>query len=168
MAAISFPEAILGRGVLRQGFRYRRADAIERTPMDSGMSRGRLYNTNPLAKVPVVYAWTDFQIAFFEAFMQTVADRGARWFNVWLPLEGNEYRQVLARIVEVPDRTPHAANKMLCPIVFEIRDATILPDGIVELVLLVGATGTQDMAAALDGVTLQPAFEGWATAGFDV
>ncbi|MBI1201497.1 MAG: hypothetical protein GC182_03195 [Rhodopseudomonas sp.] len=161
MTTKNFPEDLLGRSILRQGFSYSRNQSVERTPMDSGLPRGRLYNKNPTAKVPVVYQWDEDQVVVFEAWLQNIANRGASWFNVYLPLEGGSYRQVLARVADVPARASAGALLMNCPIEFEIHDALIAPDGFIELVALVGGRGAQDIAAVLDGITLAPAFEAW-------
>lgn len=161
MASAAFPEEILGRAVLRDGFQYSRHEAIERTQMDSGLARGRLFNSNPLARVPCQFAWNELQVQFFEAWLQTVAQRGARWFSVYLPLEGVTYRQVLARVASTPPRRPRGALKMTVPVEFEIHDALILPDGIVDLVLEFGASGVQDMSSALQNVTLRPFLDLW-------
>jgi len=162
MVAKAFPETVLGRAVLRDGFQYSRNDAIERTQMDSGLARGRLYNSNPLARVPCKFSWDEFQVAFFEAWLQTVANRGASWFTIYLPLEGVSYRQVLARVAQVPPRIPRGSVKMAVAIEFEIHDSLIVPDGIVELVIEFGADGIPTIAAALAETSLAPAFEAWA------
>ncbi len=161
MTAREFPEVLLGRAVLRAGFSYSRGDSVEHTPMDSGLSRGRLFNKNPTAKVPVVYQWDEGQIVFWEAFLQNVANRGASWFNVYLPLEGVTYRQVLARVANVPPRTSAGGILMNCPVEYEVHDALIAPEGFIELVTLLGATGAQDIAALLADVSLTPFFDAW-------
>lgn len=161
MVAKSFPEAILGRPILRSGFQYSRNDAIERTPMDSELSRGRLFNSNPLARVPCTFDWAEDEVAFFEAWLQTVANRGASWFTIYLPLEGATYRQVLARVASVPPRTAPVPGRMRVPIEFEVHDSLIVPEGLVELILEVGTTGAQEMAAALEDTSLMPFFIAW-------
>lgn len=163
MTAPAFPESILGRAIMQEGFQYSRNESIERTPMDSGLSRGRLFNKNPLAKVPCQFVWSEFQVQLFEAWLQTTANRGATWFTVYLPLEGETYRQVLSRVAEVPPRSAMGGSMMLVPIVFEVHDTLVLPDGIVDLILEFGATGTQEMAAAMADTSLQPYFDEWAT-----
>jgi hypothetical protein len=159
--ARAFPEQVLGRAVLRERFAYERNSGVERTPMDSGLARGRLFNANPTAKVQTAFAWSEFQVAFFEAWLQTVAGRGAYWFTIYLPLEGVSYRQVLARVDAVPQRYPRGGLQMQVPIDFEVHDSVILPDGIVELVLEFGTTGVGEMDAALAACSLQPFLDAW-------
>ncbi|MEX0752360.1 MAG: hypothetical protein WD073_05485 [Xanthobacteraceae bacterium] len=162
MTAKTWPEAILGRGVLRDGFSYKRQPAIETSPMDSGLARGRLFNSNPLARVPCQFVFDEFQCQFFEAWLQTVAARGAAWFYIYLPLEGVTYRKVLARVVGEPPRLPRGALTMAAQIEFEVHDALVLPDGIVDVVLELGAAGAQQIVAALDTPMLQPYFDAYA------
>lgn len=160
--AVSWPEAILGRAVLREGFRYQRRPAIERTEMDSGLARGRLFNSNPLARVPCQFIFNEFQCQYFEAWLQEKAERGARWFSIYLPLEGVTYRQVRARVVGEPPRLPHGAVTMKAQVEFEVHDALVLPDGMVDLVDQFGADGLQEMVDALDAASLQPFFDTYA------
>jgi hypothetical protein len=162
MTTKSWPESILGRAVLRQGFQHKPQSAIERTDMDSGLARGRLFNSNPLARVPCRFRFTEFQTAFFAAWYQDTARRGAAWFTINLPIEGVQYREVLARCASEPVRTPRGSASTIVEIEFEIHDSVVLPDGIVDLVLTFGSTGVQEAAAALDGASLQPAFDAWA------
>lgn len=162
MTSPAFPEEILGRSILRDGFSYKRAEGVERTPMDSGLARGRLFNANPTARVPVLFVWTETEISFFEVWLQQVAQRGAAWFTIYLPLEGGSYRQVLARVADVPPRTPRDATAMTVPLELEVHDQSVLPDGIADLILALGLTGAQDMDAALEDTSLQPFFDEWA------
>lgn len=162
MALSEFPESILGRAVLREGFQYSRNEAVERTEMDSGLARGRLFNANPPARVPCQFAWSEFQVALFEAWLQDKAKRGAAWFKIWLPLEGDTYRQVMARVASVPPRRPRGGGgRSTVAIEFEIYDAVILPDGTVDLVLEFGADGVQQMAATMADTSLQVWFTAW-------
>lgn len=161
MTALYFPKEILGSSILREGFSYQRNEAVERTPFDSGLSRGRLINTNPTARVPVIYAWDEGKIAIFEAWLQTIAGRGAKWFYVDLPLEGGSYRQVLARVVSYGPRTPIGALQMNVPVEYEVHDALVAPEGIMDVFAAFGATGLQDMVAGLGDLTLQPFFDAW-------
>lgn len=161
MAGRRWPDELLGRLILVEGFEYSRAEAIERTPMDSGLARARVFNSNPLALVPVRHIFDELQVAFYKAWKQEVALHGGAWFDVDLPLEGKGYRTVLARIVR--DRLVPLGNsgrmKLLAEL--ELHDTLVLPEGIVDLVLAFGAEGTQTMAAALMGVTLRPFLDAW-------
>lgn len=161
MTARYFPKDILGSAILREGFSYQRNTATERTPFDSGLARGRLINKNPTSQVPVNYAWDEGRVAIFEAFLQTVAGRGANWFYVELPLEGVTYREVLARVVEYGPRTPMGGGYSRVPVVYEVHDALIAPDGIMDLFDEFGLTGMQDMVEAVGDVSLQPVFDNW-------
>ncbi len=158
---VDFPEAILGRAVLREGFAYERNSAIERTEMDSGLARGRLINANPTARVSCAFVWDETQVQFFEAWLQTSARYGAAWFNIYLPLEGNTYRKVLARVVSVQQRKPRAVGLMTVPLELEIHDAVILPDGIVDLVLEFGTSALQQAVADIGTLSLEPFFLAW-------
>lgn len=162
--ARAWPESILGRAVLRDGFQYQRLPSVERTDMDSGLARGRIYNSNPLARVQCQFVFDEAQVAFFEAWLQDIALRGGAWFTIYLPLEGVTYRQVLARVVGEPARKPRGADRMLVAIEFEVHDSLIVPSGFIDLILTFGTTGVQDMDAALADLSLQPFFDSWAQA----
>jgi len=162
MTTKAWPESILGRAVLRQGFEQNPQSAIERFEADSGLPRGRPYNTNPLVRIPCQFRFSEFQFAFFKAWYKDVAKFGGAWFTIYLPMENVTYREVLARTVGQPKYVPRGANGTVVQLEFEARDSQIYPDGIVDLVLTFGAEGVQQMDAALEGATLQPAFVEWA------
>jgi hypothetical protein len=161
MTAIVWPDTLLPKAVLRSGFKYTQQSAIERTEMDSGLARGRMFNGNPTAMIPVQFAMSEFQVAVYKEWRKSSSRFGANWFEIDLPLEGNTYRTVLAREHGEPSFVPRGAASVTVSTEFEIHDSTVLPDGVIELMTLLGLTGTQDMAAALAGVTLQPAFDLW-------
>ena len=162
--AIVFPADQLGTAIPLDGFSYKPKPAIERTEMESGFARARLVNRNPLRAVTVGYHWTSAQVEFFAAWLEYIAQYGAAWFQIDLPLEGTA-RTVLARFVNEYSRVPYRRTRWLVSVEFEVRDTNVITQDVMNTVIAYGIDGVPNMAAAIADLTLEPDFAAWAEFG---
>jgi hypothetical protein len=160
--SLAWPSDVLPAVFMRDGFSYQRQPAVIRTDMESPAPRARLVNRNPLANVPVACIMTSTQVDFFKAWLESDAGYGGAWFYVDVPISFDETRTLLSRITGEPVITPYAAAKWKVAFTLEARDPNIVSGDVLTLVRTFGATGTQDMAASLAEIDLQPFIEDWA------
>lgn len=162
MTAISWPDSILPASPLWAGYRIEADLGLARTPMDSGLARQRRRFVNALSKVNVSWSMSGPQLQFFKSWLAAKAGYGGAFFSITLPLDDGT-RSVEARFTQAPQYTKQATNAWLVTSVLEVRDDPVMTGDVVDVLLAFGLDELQAAAAALDGVTLAPAFAAWHT-----
>lgn len=167
MTAITWPTAYLPAWPLWSGYSQQSDPGILRTDMDSGLARQRRRFINTLSTVSVRWAMTPAQLLFFKSWMASQVGGGAAFFLVTLRLDDGT-REVEARFVGKQKIAPAGTAGWVVDAQLEVKEAPGLIDAdVIEVVLVLGADAVIGAAAAIDGVSLAPAFFAW-DAGFGV
>lgn len=147
MSYESYPSTLLPnpqvnfRGAIQQN--------VIRTKMDSGRYRARRRFTRELREYRVSWQFSDDQYGVFQSWLLHKLNGGADWFNISLPLSGQGFQTVLARISEGQYTASH--ENVLYWVVsaaLEVEETDVLSEGTFDALLVAGDIDDLEAAVA--------------------
>lgn len=166
MTLPAWPETLPAAPML-SGYGVDPDPGIARTQMESGYARQRRAWSTRRTGVAVRWTMTQAQMTAFRVFHDDDLAYGARFFTIALRLGEVDPRTVEARFVAAPRYAPAGPHRWQVSGQIEVRDPPLIDDEAIDVVTEFGYAETLAAAAALDGVTLLPAFVAWET-GFGI
>ena len=161
MADVAWPTAYLPSAPLWAGFSMQPDPGVLRTPMESGLARQRRRFSTPLTIISVRWAMTPTQFVFFKSWISGAAAFGGAFFDITLRLDEDAARQVEARFHGKPRYTHAGVSGWIVDAELEVRDEPLISGEVIDAILAFGAEAIIAAGAAIDGVTLAPAFAEW-------